>query len=76
MAELIHIALDKVAEYVHYRVMATITKRLDKRYAVEGDELAKEAADAIRELREALIAMVTDPVNGLRQARTALAKHR
>lgn len=56
--------------------MATITKRLDKRYAVEGDELARDAADAIRELREALIAMVTDPVKGQRQARTALARHR
>ena len=56
--------------------MATITKRLDKRYAIEGDELARDAADAIRELRAALIAMVTDPVNGLRQARAALAKHR
>jgi hypothetical protein len=56
--------------------MATLTKRLDRRYAVEGDELAKEAADAIRELREALIAMVTDPVKGLRQSRAALTKYR
>ena len=56
--------------------MATITKRLDKRYAIEGDELARDAADAIRELRAALIAMVMDTSKGLRQARAALAKHR
>ena len=65
-----------MAEYVHYAGMAAITKRLEKRYVAEGDELAHDALVAIRELREALQAMVLDSTKGLRQARAALAKHR
>jgi hypothetical protein len=65
-----------VAEYVHYAGMATITKRLEKRYVAEGDELAHDALVAIRELREALIGMVLDSTENLRLARAALAKHR
>ena len=64
--------------------MATITKRLEKRYVAEGDELAHDALVAIRELREALQAtarvVAADRGNAyvheLRLARAALAKHR
>lgn len=54
----------------------SITKRLEQRYVVEGDELARDALVAIRELRDALKAMVLNQVEGLRAARKALAKHR
>ena len=61
---------------VHASVMPPITKRLEQRYVVEGDELAQEALTAIRELRAALQALVLDTAKGLKVARAALAKHR
>ena len=56
--------------------MPPITKRLEQRYVVEGDELAHDALTAIRELRAALQALVLDTAKGLKVARAALAKHR
>lgn len=56
--------------------MAPITKRLEQRYLVEGDELANDALRAIQQLRAALQEMVLDPVKGMKAARQALAKHR
>ena len=56
--------------------MAPITKRLEQRYIVEGDELAQDALVAIRQLREALQELMLDPVKGMKAARQALAKHR
>ena len=53
-----------------------ITSRLEKRHAVEGDELARDALVAILDLREALQALVVDTRKGLAIARKALAKHR
>ena len=74
-----YIVLDAVPSVWHITGMAkltAITRLLEKRYVAEGDELARDALLAIRELREALAQMVLDPVKGLRQARAALAKHR
>lgn len=60
----------------HITGMAPITKRLEQRYLVEGDELANDALRAIQQLRAALQEMVLDPVKGMKAARQALAKHR
>ncbi len=70
-----HVVLAWLHALMHHADMASITKRLEKRYVVEGDELARDALAAIRELRAALAAMVLDPVAALNRARQALKAH-
>jgi hypothetical protein len=41
--------------------VAQITKRLQKRWVVEGDELARDALHCIESLRLALDALLTNP---------------
>lgn len=65
-----HVVLALVHGFVHSRGVSRLIENLRKRYVLEGDTLAHEALECIRELERALNALVlaVDPAEAKRRS--------